>query len=667
LRIKPILFAILFFLPVTIWAQTLDIYGGDSLHACVGVLKNGSPIPAPTGFFYLYKDTNIKHWMFCDPLGNRYFHNAVQLIQNSYSGSVNITTKYGGGTYDFYKAQVLRLQALGFNGVGWGSDPRMYPMTTNYGSGNPNPIPFFAAFDPLQRYRNVVRDWVNYLPPSYNDYRGPDLDLFDPAWAAALSNCTTNCFTTSFTDADLNNSPWAVGFMIDETDELFGHSLTHAHTGFLLAMAAPYWGGWVNTQLYTKTQWQTQLTAKYGTVGALNTAWGSTYSTLGTSAATVTGETIGTGDGVTTSFSHSFAHGTVDPVSIGIYVAGTLSANDCPWFSTGDSLNNGCSDSTANTATITTITGTINGGTVSYKSGGPACGAQVAPCITVIFSAAPANGVAIAANYQYGGWPKNVAGGTGLMDEDGSSAWYPSDNLLASCNPGPCGGNNPAMATDMDTFYSSFFHQYFSTVSVFKTLYPNHPYVGPDAVITTDRPKFIAQEAAYVDIFFATGAWPTIPGRLAANIAAYNTYGFPFLMYSVNLSNADSPLCASCATPGDQTCVNGLQTGGYWPCSDTQVGRGQQYLTFAKSYFNDNVGADGYGFVVGVEFWRWVDDLVERQNFGIVTNNDNLYDGVEDTTAKGVDPLGYVTTPETKNFGDFVSNVKTGNRIWLGP
>jgi len=51
----------------------------------------------------------------------------------------------------------------------------------------------------------------------------------------------------------------------------------------------------------------------------------------------------------------------------------------------------------------------------------------------------------------------------------------------------------------------------------------------------------------------------------------------------------------------------------------------------------------------------------------MVTLNDNLYDGIEDTTTKIIDPWGFVTTPEPRNYGDFTSHVKVGNRIWLGP
>jgi hypothetical protein len=58
--------------------------------------------------------------------------------------------------------------------------------------------------------------------------------------------------------------------------------------------------------------------------------------------------------------------------------------------------------------------------------------------------------------------------------------------------------------------------------------------------------------------------------------------------------------------------------------------------------------------------WHYVDRNGSLDNFGIISLNDNLYDGVESTATKIVDSLGVVTTTETRNYGDFLSHVKNG-------
>jgi len=60
--------------------------------------------------------------------------------------------------------------------------------------------------------------------------------------------------------------------------------------------------------MYTKKALHDMLAAKYASVGALNAAWGSSYTTLDSSGVQVAGELVGTGDGSTLNFSHTLAH-----------------------------------------------------------------------------------------------------------------------------------------------------------------------------------------------------------------------------------------------------------------------------------------------------------------------------------------------------------------------
>ena len=51
----------------------------------------------------------------------------------------------------------------------------------------------------------------------------------------------------------------------------------------------------------------------------------------------------------------------------------------------------------------------------------------------------------------------------------------------------------------------------------------------------------------------------------------------------------------------------------------------------------------------------------EGNNFGLVTNRDNAYDGKEAVIAAGQDPWGHPTGGEKGNYGDFLSRVTRTN------
>ena len=91
--------------------------------------------------------------------------------------------------------------------------------------------------------------------------------------------------------------------------------------------------------VYLKKRFHDMLAAKYGTVNALNNAWGSGYTTLDSSgtcigtapvtcASDLSAETVGTGNGSTKSFSHTLSHATVSRFSLGIFVGGVLVGGD---------------------------------------------------------------------------------------------------------------------------------------------------------------------------------------------------------------------------------------------------------------------------------------------------------------------------------------------------
>jgi hypothetical protein len=67
--------------------------------------------------------------------------------------------------------------------------------------------------------------------------------------------------------------------------------------------------------------------------------------------------------------------------------------------------------------------------------------------------------------------------------------------------------------------------------------------------------------------------------------------------------------------------------------------------------------------VVGIKLWSYSDSWGEKANWGLVSLSDNAYDGREAVRARGVDPWGYPTGGEERDYGDFVSAVSRINAV----
>lgn len=684
-------FLILLLASMPCFGQSLDTYGGDANHICVGIYgKNGlgetpgNPIAGATGYFYLYKDTNLHRWMFCDPLGNRFFLQGVQNIADQAVLTINTNTKYGSSA-NFYGYQVIRLKALGFNTEGQEVDGPVLPVDTTSSTANAQKAPFITEESPahyaLVNGSGSVKDMTPLMPPNYNGYRGDDgVDFFDPAWTTYVNGV----FTTTFAGfpgygtipAALDASPWLLAVGLDDSDYLW--NLHGDHGGWMAGMFPPYLHyQMVNRQfdtlysdpvVYTKAQLSTNLQAEYTTLAALNAAWGSTYTTFGSTATTVSSEAIGTGDGSTTTFTHTFAHTPIDPGSLYISVAGTPSAGDCPWFEYY------CANLSQNTTGLGDVIGVasniLNDSTeVNYSSG--TVGGITAGKITVTFSVAPANGAAITASYQYGGWPKAFAGGTGLLDEDGTSAWWPADPGTVT----PPVGN--IVATDLDTFWGQLCKQYYSTeTTAYRTSLPHHLMLSQNGLAMMTSSTELNQAAAYLDFINGPGNSPAPgdsgdPNNSPAIVnPVYNLTGLPMIAYFTIVTSNDSPYTyANCAANGQPA-----------RCTTTQALRGASYLQWSNDWWNraggvdgQFIGADNYNYMAGWSWWSLYDKPSEDQNFGLISAKDNIYGyppicptKQEDVNSSITDCYGFTTTAETTTYGNFVnSGVVAGNGLWL--
>jgi hypothetical protein len=637
-------------------ASALDQYGGDAKHACGGTMKDGRAIPGATGFFYLYKDTNLKHWMYCDPVGNRFWMTSVQVFD--IGQAFGWTSKFGAGVR-WQEPETRRLRSLGFNTIGEYGNIHTWP------DDNSVLMPFIYSISPAHyealgsQYSCMMKDIFANLPPAYSGYRGyRSRDIFDSNWTNVVQNWPTvaSSQSTPYTNGSvgLDASPYLVGVTMDDSDWIGGFKIAWGAAVFTweIGISAPYeqfensygYGSRVTSDpvMHTKQQWSTWLCGtRYANLAALNAAWGSAYSTCGSSAITAGSERIGTGDGVTTSFTHTLTHLPVDPASVGISVGGVLQGGDTPWFNV-----NQCSKTSGN-GCIQAAIGNINGSNITYSTG----------VVTVTFSVAPANGVAITATYQYGGWPKAISGGTGLLDEDGTSSWWPANDT-------PPDPPVTTITTDMDIFFGQYTQQYFRTVHDWvKAKLPHHVLFGIDPFPTFGRRQMYLNSIPYLDaaMYFSAiqPSWAPegYPPGLATANALYNTYNMPGYVYVIKASNPDSQFSAySCPIQGSQ-------------CFNTQQARGVSYKSDVNALYTNYAGSDGYGYIVGIDYWQWQDNNSEKGNYGLVSLNDNFYNGIESCGKSVIDPRGFPTIPEptTGCYGDFITPVKAANGIWLGP
>jgi hypothetical protein len=499
----------------------------------------------------------------------------------------------------------------------------------------------------------------------------------------------------------LSNNPYILGVLTEDSDFFWGSGAgpdfntgghTAANIGWITLLTTPvrtYIGAtqfqsesflYPAQQVYSKAQATNPTTTcsvsnpcslrdylrqKYGgSIAALNTAWGSNYTTFDSTGTQVTGESIGTGNGSTLTFTHTLAHSPVSPFTILISVAGTPQIGDCPWFDTSSN----CPAGTANTGTLGNPTANyINQttSTINYSTG----------VITLTFVTAPLSGAAITVNYIYGGW---MAGGTGLMDEDGSHTAWVGTNPFCLEGPDPnfptyfaCVGGgggakpvpnaNPNLGADLDNWESQFAAKYFKTMHDDLKAVSNVPYLGMDAVGSWGGPaysKFLEGMAPYVDAGFLGSLAPYYTTTNAEWLARYQyaTRYFgdvPFINYSITSAEADSSM--SCKPFQGSPLANFA----------TQGARGQAYYNWVNAMLT-TAGYNGDFPVVGINWWSWQD--FQGWNMGLVSIHDNAYDGHEDVSGSVAcsPPLqAFTCGRESSNYGDAITQIRAANLLWL--
>jgi hypothetical protein len=226
---------------------------------------------------------------------------------------VNVPAKYGAGARETWAEQaVKRLLGWNFNSIGEFSTTYVLPS---------NPAVIHIPFTVLLRPAlTCMRDDANFTPQACKDlidaqdhsvYTGGGnlVDVFDTNWVPYVTAfIPSNQGIHNPAWGGLESSVWSTGASMDEVDmlrgfgpgpEIPGSLRIHPHIGWLAISAnpvfagpSPTWGkSYPDAKVYSKFELQAELQAKYVTIGALNTAWGSNYTTFGTAG----GYGVGTG------------------------------------------------------------------------------------------------------------------------------------------------------------------------------------------------------------------------------------------------------------------------------------------------------------------------------------------------------------------------------------
>lgn len=212
--------------------------------------------------------------------------------------------KYGSEAIRWLQAN-RRLRSWGFNAIGPYSYRMLLPTDSEpewRGSEQPVKLPFvWIARDPAitGRKEGVFKNLYAGLDAKQavlGDQGSANFpDVFDPAWVRH----TYELFASDRELAALAQSPYLIGVFGDDTDYVSGFGpgpefaseppdKTHAHLGYLALVTAPTQpknpdsgARYADPMVYTKARLCDFLRQTYGTVEALNAAWGASYTTFG--------------------------------------------------------------------------------------------------------------------------------------------------------------------------------------------------------------------------------------------------------------------------------------------------------------------------------------------------------------------------------------------------
>ncbi len=644
--------------PACSTSQSLDRFGGRKDVTCTTNPKKW------------HTEKMGDRWWICTPEAHGLFLQDVEYVNLTDSTAQNAMTKKYGNVANWSEATLERMKAWGFNAIGdyaynaiWPlSNDAGLPVDAKGGHGHAVKLPFFASTRPsLYSMRNpVMHQWdgknvrfledpvkniLNGHSPYYNGYvpGGGIGDYYDSKMQTWLLAHMSKEWTSGYLK-NSQNSDYMLGVLGDDGDEMFGMACgsdfpttppgyNNSDLTLLILSESPLQTanpnlGFVyrDTKLHSKAALRDQLSAKYGNITALNSAWGSNYTTFDSTGNPVSGEGIGSGDGNSLVFSHKLSQLTPSRFSVQVFANGTPIAGD-----TGAGA----------------IFGSDIEGTINYKTGE----------LRLNFASghAPARGIALTVSYVQNGWGI----GSGLMDEDmrpEHQAWLGNTwNGLDPMSRSSLKKMNSNARADLDRYLRQTAGWYF------KMLRDGVHGQFPNAMIAVEigtwggvPPGPVLQAAGeFVDLFEddETRA-PFEPARL--DFIAKNYGDKPYLAGIYLAANPDSEF----RDKGNQPPGENFRT---------QEERGKAYYA-AVSGFLTTKNSAGTNPRAGFILWSWMDMWGEKTNWGLVSHLDNAYDGHE--AVAGAVPCSpplqkYTCGGESANYGDYLTKVKEANRLWL--
>ena len=305
---------------LTVFEQPLDSYGGFLNKPC------------PTGASGSFTTLKIgSRWFFCTPAGNAFWSIGMGVVTVSDSNTDQGVTyrdiviqKYGDADNVWGVQSAKRLRSWGVNEISAYSDVHVWPFRTGVPQTVPLPVddsPKFSyySFTNTSLFASqavasqAVKDLVDCLSNSaYTGYYGGStVDPYDPNFDAYVNGFMAAAAVDSLAKNWLT-SPWMLGLAPDDTDYLYGFGpgleipgsdgTVHAHIGLMALAAVPALSSsskwdvtYTDTMVYSKRQVIAFLQTEYGSIGALNAAWGSNYSSFGSAGGYPKRTTGGTG------------------------------------------------------------------------------------------------------------------------------------------------------------------------------------------------------------------------------------------------------------------------------------------------------------------------------------------------------------------------------------
>jgi hypothetical protein len=271
-----------------------DQYRGTTVHVQKG-----------TGYFTVSKVGN--RWTFVTPEGNAFWLMSIYGPNHS-SMDFRILAKYGGNWNLWCTHRNQRMLAWNFNTIGEYNYQLGLPVDTHGGhNANAVKLPFIEEINAMYALKGHPTTYgINEFPKdiipgvptaTYHLWRGSrSTDMLDPRLSIGYHNVVAWQNTHTYNPGGLNSFPWLIGLTTDDTDGLFGlKAISNPNMGYLIAAVKFIYTAAENSgvtpidpHLYSKYAWtcgyagidfgygvgRGYLDNKYGTIAALNTAWG---------------------------------------------------------------------------------------------------------------------------------------------------------------------------------------------------------------------------------------------------------------------------------------------------------------------------------------------------------------------------------------------------------